>query len=138
MAFETIVFNEGEPLDPDKLTKLQNNIVGVYTTASIINTNVTNLQGQATTSFSYSDRVKITGMSANKFGTTIVPVSSVFTDKSIVVVSIAQTIGDGTEAITMYTKPVSQGSFTIAAKSTGSRTELWVNYIITDKKAIQQ
>jgi hypothetical protein len=137
MAFETVVFNEGEPLDPDKLTKLQNNILGVYTTASIINTNVTNLQGQATTSFSYSDKVKVQGMSANKFGTVSVPVSNVFTDKSIVVVSIGQAIGDGTEAITMYTKPVSQGSFTIAAKSTGSRTELWVNYIITDKKAIQ-
>ena len=64
--------------------------------------------------------------------------SSVFTDKSIVVVSVAQTIGDGAETITLYTKPVSQGSFTIAAKSTGTRTELWVNYIITDKKAIQQ
>jgi hypothetical protein len=137
MAFETIVFNEGEPLDPDKLTKLQNNILGVYTTANVINTNVTNLQGQPTSSFSYSDRVKVTGMSPNKFGNTSIPVSSVFTDKSIVVASVAQTIGDGAETITIYTKPVSQGSFTIAAKSTGSRTELWVNYIITDKKAIQ-
>ena len=136
MTFETVVFNEGEPLDPNKLTKLQNNILGVYTTASIINTNVTDLQGKATSTFSYSDRVQITGMSANKFGTTTVPVSNVFTDKSIVVVSVAQTIGDGAETITLYTKPVSQGSFTIAAKSTGTRTTLYVNYIITDKKAI--
>jgi hypothetical protein len=136
MAFETVVFNEGEPLDPNKLTKLQNNILGVYTTASIINTNVTDLQGKATSTFSYSDRVQVTGMSANKFGSVIVPVSNVFTDKAIVVVSVAQAISDGAETITLYTKPVSQGSFTIAAKSTGTKTTLYVNYIITDKKAI--
>jgi hypothetical protein len=136
MDFETVVFNEGEPLDPNKLTKLQNNILGVYTTGRIINTNVTDLQGKATSTFSYSDRVQVTGMSANKFGSVIVPVSNVFTDKAIVVVSVAQAISDGAETITLYTKPVSQGSFTIAAKSTGTKTTLYVNYIITDKKAI--
>ena len=136
MAFETVVFNEGEPLDPNKLTKLQNNILQVQQTNPLVNTNVTDLQGKATYTFSYSDRVQVTGMSPNKFGSKIVPVSNVFTDKAIVVVSVAQAISDSAETITLYTKPVSQGSFTIAAKSTGTKTTLYVNYIITDKKAI--
>jgi hypothetical protein len=33
-TFETITFNEGEPLDPNKLNKLQENIVTTYATAN--------------------------------------------------------------------------------------------------------
>ena len=33
-TFETITFNEGEPLDPNKLNKLQENIVNTYATAN--------------------------------------------------------------------------------------------------------
>ena len=33
-TFETITFNEGEPLDPNKLNKLQENIVTTYSTAN--------------------------------------------------------------------------------------------------------
>jgi hypothetical protein len=34
--FETITFNEGEPIDPNKLNKLQENIVTTYATANTL------------------------------------------------------------------------------------------------------
>ena len=34
--FEAVVFNEGEPLDPDKLNKLQTNIANTYQTSSTL------------------------------------------------------------------------------------------------------
>ena len=35
-TFETITFNEGEPLDPNKLNKLQENIVTTYSNANTL------------------------------------------------------------------------------------------------------
>lgn len=34
--FEAVVFNEGEPLDPDKLNKLQTNVANAYQTSATL------------------------------------------------------------------------------------------------------
>lgn len=45
--FEAIVFNEGEPLDPDKLNKLQTNIANTYQTSSTLYNATVGQQTQA-------------------------------------------------------------------------------------------
>lgn len=134
---ETVVFNEGEPLDPDKLNKVQANILNVYSTTGILNTTVTGLQGQLTTSITDSGKATITGMSLNKFGSVLVPVSGSFTANAVIVATVAQKLGDSDEQIVLYANPVSGGSFTLAAKSSRSdRKSLIVHYIITEKKNV--
>jgi hypothetical protein len=136
MAFETVVFNEGAPLDPDTLTKLQSNITSVYSQQGLLNTTVTGLQGQVTSSFTDSGRVNITGMSKDKWtGSVTVPVSSSFTKNAAISVTSNQQLSAG-EVVTFYTAQVENGSFKIFAQSSGSRSTLWVHYIITDKKTV--
>ena len=134
---ETVVFNEGEPLDPDKLNKVQANILNVYSTTGLLNTTVTGLQGQITTSLTDSGKVLVTGMSTDKYGSVSVPVSGSFTANAVIVATVAQTLGDSNEDILIYVGPVSGGSFKIAAKSSiTSRKQVYVNYIITEKKTV--
>ena len=137
MAFETVVFNEGAPLDPDTLTKLQANITSVYSQQGLLNTSITGLQGQVTSSFTDSDRVEINGMSGGVWSKKIISVSSSFTDNSIVVATVGQVIGQKDEQILIYVGKVSNGSFELGAKSSNtSRASLNINYIITDKKTV--
>jgi hypothetical protein len=136
-TIETVVFNEGEPLDPDKLNKVQSNIVSVYSTTGLLNTTVTGIQGQITTSLTDSGKVLVTGMSTDKFGSVSVPVSGSFTSNAIIVATVAQTLGDSVEDILIYVGQVSGGSFKIAAKSSiANRKQVYVNYIITEKKTV--
>ena len=134
---ETVVFNEGEPLDPDKLNKVQANILNVYSTTGLLNTTVTGIQGQITTSITDSGKATVTGMTADKFGSILVPVSGSFTGNAIIVASVGQGLGDSDEQIVITTGKVSGGQFKLAAKSSNkSRKSLTVNYIITEKKTV--
>lgn len=45
--FEAVVFNEGEPLDPDKLNKLQTNVANAYQTSSTLYNATVGQQTQA-------------------------------------------------------------------------------------------
>jgi hypothetical protein len=136
MAFETVVFNEGAPLDPDTLTKLQANITSVYSQQGLLNTSITGLQGQVTSSFTDSGRVNITGMTKGTWsGSATVPVSSSFTKNSAISITCNQGVSAG-EVVTFYTTQVDNGSFKVFAQSSGTRSTLWVHYIITDKKTV--
>ena len=136
MAFETLSFNEGEPLDPDKLVKLQNNITSVYTQQGFLNTTVTGLQGQVTSSFTDSGRVNITGMKKDTWnGSATIPVGSSFTSNSAISVTCNQPLS-AAETVTFYTTKVDNGSFKIFAQSSGTRSSVYVHYIITDKKTV--
>ena len=134
---QTVVFNEGEPLDPDKLNKVQANILSVYSTTGLLNTTITGIQGQLTTSITDSGKTTVTGMTTNKFGSVSVPVSGTFTSNAIIVATVAQTLGDSDEQVVIYINPVSGGSFKLSAKSSNSaRKSLVINYIITEKKSV--
>jgi hypothetical protein len=136
MAFETVVFNEGAPLDPDTLTKLQANITSVYSQQGLLNTSITGLQGQVTTSFTDSGRVQVVGMNKGTWsGSASVPVSSSFTKNSAISITCNQPLSAG-EVLTFYTTQVDSGSFKVFAQSSGSRTSVYVHYIITDKKSV--
>ena len=136
MAFETVVFNEGAPLDPDTLTKLQANITSVYSQQGLLNTSITGLQGQVTTSFTDSGRVQVVGMKQGTWsGSASVTVSSSFTKNSAISITCNQPLSAG-EVLTFYTTQVDSGSFKVFAQSSGSRTSVYVHYIITDKKSV--
>ena len=48
MAYSSVVFNEGEPLDPNKLNQLQLNLSDVYKTSSSLYNATLNDQGTPT------------------------------------------------------------------------------------------
>jgi len=137
MAIETVVFNEGEPLDPDKLSKLQANITNIYSQQGLLNTSVTGLQGQVTSSFTDSGRENISGMTGGVYGKKTITISSSFSENAIIVATVGQKISTKDEQVTIYVGKVSNGSFELGAKSSStSRASLDINYVITEKKAV--
>jgi hypothetical protein len=137
MAIETVVFNEGEPLDPDKLSKLQSNITNIYSQQGLLNTSITGLQGQVTSSFTDSGRETISGMNGGVYGKKTISISSSFSTNAIIVATVGQKISTKDEQVTIYVGKVSNGSFELGAKSSStSRASLDINYIITEKKTV--
>ena len=137
MAIETVSFNEGEPLDPDKLSKLQANITNIYSQQGLLNTSITGLQGQVTSSFTDSGRETISGMSGGVYGRKTISISSSFSENAIITATVGQKISTKDEQVTIYVSKVSNGSFELGAKSSStSRASLDINYIITEKKIV--
>ena len=62
-TFETITFNEGEPLDPNKLNKLQENIVTTYATANSLFNSTLDGQTSSFKAITNAGIVECTGVS---------------------------------------------------------------------------
>ena len=62
-TFETITFNEGEPLDPNKLNKLQENIVTTYSTANNLFNSILDGQTSSFKAITNAGTVECTGVS---------------------------------------------------------------------------
>lgn len=62
-TFETITFNEGEPLDPNKLNKLQENIVTTYSNANTLFNSTLNGQTSSFKPIINAGTVECTGVS---------------------------------------------------------------------------
>ena len=62
-TFETITFNEGEPLDPNKLNKLQENIVTTYSTANNLFNSTLDGQTSSFKAITNAGTVECTGVS---------------------------------------------------------------------------
>jgi len=62
-TFETITFNEGEPLDPNKLNKLQENIVTTYSTANNLFNSTLGGQTSSFKAITNAGTVECTGVS---------------------------------------------------------------------------
>jgi len=62
-TFETITFNEGEPLDPNKLNKLQENIVTTYATANSLFNSTLDGQTSSFKAITNAGIVQCTGVS---------------------------------------------------------------------------
>jgi len=62
-TFETITFNEGEPLDPNKLNKLQENIVTTYANSNTLFNSVLDGQTSSFKTVTNAGTVKCSGVS---------------------------------------------------------------------------
>jgi hypothetical protein len=62
-TFETITFNEGEPLDPNKLNKLQENIVTTYATANNLFNSTLDGQTSSFKAITNAGTIECTGVS---------------------------------------------------------------------------
>jgi hypothetical protein len=56
MPYSSIVFNEGEPLDPNKLNQLQTNLADIYKTSSSLVNATLNDQGSSSVPIVFSNQ----------------------------------------------------------------------------------
>ena len=128
-TYSQVAFNEGAPLDPSLLMKLQDNVKIAYTTAM-----TTSLSNKLTTYTVKTDcdKKQITGMANGKEAVARVSVPG-FTKLAIAVATCSSNVGVQ-EQITLEIKNVVDGSFDICARSTlSSRNEIWVNWHIAER-----
>lgn len=127
-TYSQVAFNEGAPLDPSLLMKLQDNIKIAYTTA--MNTSLSNKLTTYTVRTD-CDKAYITGMAKTEaFVTVSVPG---FTSKAIAVATCSSNVG-AQEQITLEIKNVRDGAFDIYARSTvPTRNEIYVNWHIAER-----
>lgn len=138
-TIETVVFNEGEPLDVDKLNKIQTNVTNTYTLSNSISTAFTNSTSGAQTSpyvpimnCGYLIFPKIT---ANvKARLSFDYGKSIFPDIPTVVASCRTTISDK-EQISIAVINLS-GQPAIEVVSNMGHTDLRIEWIAMGKRAI--
>ena len=137
MAQIPVTFNEGAPLDPDELNKLNLNIKDLASNQSLLNTTIEGVNNQVTSSFTDCGRIPVSFSSTlNKWGNpTNVTVSSSFSKNSAISVTCNSKLNDG-EIVTFYTTQVDNGSFQIFAQSNKRTSQAFVHYIIVDKKVV--
>lgn len=130
-TFEAVVFNEGEPLDPDKLNKLQTNISNTYQTSSTLyNATVVGQQSSPYVTVMNSGEVIFTGIKkGSKIATTYSP-GSMFTGKPVVIVGVRSDLRDGEQI------SVSATESHIYISSNMDRTSCKVEWIAMEKKLI--
>jgi hypothetical protein len=130
-TYQPVPFNEGAPLDPSLLMRLQSNVTEAYTKAIAIS------NATKTTEYTVKsdcNKVTVTGLAGNKHGTVKVSVPG-FTSKAIVVATPAQTNTRAKEQITIHITEMKDGEFTINAVSSNSeRKELSVNWHISERQ----
>ena len=128
-TYQPVPFNEGAPLDPSLLMRLQNNVTEAYTKAIALS--------NATKSTEYSiksdcSKVKIYGLNGNKHGSAKVSVPG-FTSKAIVVATPATDLKDK-EQITIIVNGMIDGQFTInVLSSLAIRKEMTINWHISER-----
>ena len=125
-TFETITFNEGEPLDPIKLNKLQENIVTTYSTANNLFNSTLDGQTSSFKAVTNAGTVECTGVSKGKtmsfdldLGTGFANVSS---NPPRIVVSLSGGLGTG-DSVTL----------SVAGAATAS-PKLWVSNVNSSKE----
>jgi hypothetical protein len=129
-TYQPVPFNEGAPLDPSLLMRLQNNVTEAYTKAIAVN--------NATKSTEYTvksdcNKVKVSGMAGSKHGSTKVNVPG-FTSKAIVVATPAHSNTREKEQITIHISEIIDGQFTInAVSSVSERKEMFINWHISER-----
>lgn len=132
--FETVVFNEGEPLDVDKLNKIQTNVANAYQLSNALTNATVGTQTQSYVPVMNSGYVIFEKLEANKKATIAFEPGSMFTATPVVVAGLRSGISDGEQisvsVINLTTKPE------IAIISTKARTNVRVEWIAMQKKEI--
>jgi len=95
MPYSSIVFNEGEPLDPNKLNQLQTNLADIYKTSNSLYNATVNDQGSATVPVIHFGKIDSPKLVANVTTQMVLPIPSAFNPDSdiYVIASVAQSVG---------------------------------------------
>lgn len=128
-TYQPVPFNEGAPLDPSLLMKLQANVTEAYTKATELSNSTKN-----TTYAVRSDcgKIEVTGLGKNQHGKATVSVPSF--NSSAIVVATPSASFKPKEQITITIKDTSEGKFDIyAVSSDASRERIWVNWQISQQ-----
>ena len=132
--FETVVFNEGEPLDPDKLNKLQTNIANTYQTSSTLYNATVGNQTMAYVPVMNNGFVVFEKLEANKLSKLSFDPGTMFTSTPYVVAGLRSTPYEG-EQITVSVINLT-GKPEICAISNKSHANVRVEWIAMQKKEI--
>ena len=124
--FETIVFAEGAPLDPNDLNKLQRNIVTTYSTANNLFNSTLDGQTSSFKAVTNADTVECSGVSKGTTKSFDLDLGTGFSTSSNdpsprIVVSLAGGLGTG-ESVTL----------SVAGASTAS-PKIWVSNVNSSK-----
>lgn len=129
-TYTPVAFNEGAPLDPSLLMKLQDNVKVAYQTSMSLSNSTGETVYNVT---SDCGREKIEGFKGNKDVRKTVTVPG-FTDKAIVVATVSSTT-DPKEQVTIQITNVLKGSFDMIVRSSNaSRNILYVNWHISERQ----
>ena len=132
--FETVVFNEGEPLDPDKLNKLQTNIANTYQTSSTLYNATVGAQTQAYVPVMNCGYLEFPKLTANKVARLSFDPGTMFTGTPFVVASVRSNFEDAEQitvsVVALTSKPE------ILCMSTKNRTNVRVEWIAMEKRTI--
>jgi hypothetical protein len=124
-TFETITFNEGEPLDPNKLNKLQENIVNTYATANNLFNSTLDGQTSSFKAITSAGTVACTGVSKGTTKSFDLDLGTGFSNVSSnpprIVVSLAGGLATG-DSVTL----------SVAGAATAS-PKLWVSNVNSSK-----
>jgi len=124
-TFETITFNEGEPLDPNKLNKLQENIVTTYATANNLFNSAIDGQTSSFKAITNAGTIECTGVSKGTTKSFDIDLGTGFSNVSSnpprIVVSLAGGLATG-DSVTL----------SVAGAATAS-PKLWISNVNSSK-----
>jgi hypothetical protein len=138
MAYSSVVFNEGEPLDPVKLNQLQLNLSDVYKTSSSLYNATLNDQGSASVPVVYSgERTWKTTLKAGtryqSSGVTL-PQSFDFNSPIYTTASVAQQLPASTQiSVSCY---ISSNTLRVDAITNKDIPGLIVHFTATQQKSV--
>jgi hypothetical protein len=128
-TYQPVPFNEGAPLDPSLLMRLQNNVTEAYTKAIALS------NATKTTEYSIKsdcNKSKVKGLGGNLHGKETISVPT-FTSKAIVVATPALNIRPK-EQVTVTITNIIDGQFDInVVSSDKDRKEIWINWHISER-----
>ncbi|NBP57207.1 hypothetical protein EBU71_11875 [bacterium] len=140
MPYSSVVFNEGEPLDPNKLNQLQTNLSDIYKTSSSLYNATLNEQGSASVPIVYSGQrtwptsSTLKAGSVNKSQAVALPSSFDLSAPIYTTASVAQPLPTGTQiTVSAY---ISNSNLYVEVIPTKDISGLIVHYTATQQKAI--
>ncbi len=132
--FEAVVFNEGEPLDPDKLNKLQTNIANTYQTSSTLYNATVGQQSQPYVPVLDSGYWTFENLKAGKRASTKLTFNTAFSGIPHVIAGIRSDLRDG-EQISVSVINLT-GNPEIVCISNKDKASCRVEWIAMEKKTI--
>ena len=132
MPYSSVVFNEGEPLDPTKLNKLQESLTEVFKT-SLSNLTVDE-NGSTTTPLIYFDKINSGALAANTATQIKFPLPSFFNPELdvIVIASVAQ-IADNA-IISVFARKDGSSCLILVTSNKTRSAGVAINYIMMQKR----
>jgi len=135
MSYSSIVFNEGEPLDPNKLNQLQTNLADIYKTSNLLYNATVNEQGSATVPIVYFGTATTPPLTANKAQIVSLSLPSSFdpSKETFAIASVNQAIGS--DIVAIYTKKVND-KYEAWVVSNTTRPAIQISYLMVQQKSV--